>query len=393
MRGLRTGEPNDFSTSYVAARLWLKGENAYDSTKFMPTWVEAGGQAFADRGSPTNTRPAYPPPALPVLTLFAMLPWTAAKWAFTLLACLLFPVTIWSALRLYGISWSSNTGLALTAYAMALAPWHTALAVMSPSAIAIELGIIGAALTKEEASGILIGLSLCLKPQLGLLFLLEQVFSKRWRRAGWAISGLVLISVMSLLRLPPQWIHSYRENLHYFRAPGGVNDFTAANPIRFDLLNLQVILYFLFQNYGLANVISWAIAVALLVVWWRRHADLAALVLIGLLPFYQRIYNAGLVMLAIAWGVAHVREWRGKAALLASAIFLAPGAALFQTLHERRWISDFEWNHSLLINLFLGPEATWAILVLIAILLTAPVRCSGGNFVTGNLVRSHAPSA
>jgi len=372
MRALRTREPNDFSTSYVAARLWLRGNDAYDSTKFMPAWVEAGGQAFADRGSPTNTRPAYPPPALPVLTPFAMLPWTAAKWAFTLLACLLFPVTIWSILRFYGIGWSSSEGLALTAYALALTPWHTALAVMSPSAIAIELGIIGAALAKDEAGGIVTGLSLCWKPQIGLLFLLEQVFSKRWRRAGWAISGLVLISVIALVRLPPQWISSYRENLHYFQTAGGVNDFTAANPIRFDLLNLQVILYFLFQNYGLANVISWAIASALLVVWWRRHTDISVLVLIGLLPFYQRIYNAGLVMLAIAWGFAHLREWRGKGVLFVSAIFLVPGAALLQTLHERRWISDFAWDHSVLINLFLGPEATWAILVLIAILLTVP---------------------
>jgi glycosyl transferase family 87 len=377
MRGLRTREPNDFSTSYVAARLWLKGENAFDSTKFMVTWVAAGGRGFADHSRPTNIRPAYPPPALLVLTPFALLPWTAAKWAFMSLACLLFPATIWSVLRLYGISWSSRPGLALTAYAMALAPWHTALAVMSPSAIAIELAIIGAALTKDEAGGVLTGLSLCLKPQIGLLFLLEQVFSKRWKRAGWAVSWLLVVSVIAVVRLPPQWIDSYHENLQFFQAQGGVNDFTAANPIRFDLLNLQVILYFLLHNYGLANAISWAIAAALLLVWWRRHADLAALVLIGLLPFYQRIYNAGLVVLAIGWAMAHLREWRWKAVLLASAIFLVPGAALLQTLHAQHWISDFEWDRSILINVFFGPEATWAILVLIVIVLTAPVRSGG----------------
>jgi hypothetical protein len=108
-----------------------------------------------------------------------------------------------------------------------------------------------------------------------------------------------------------------------------------------------------------------------LFVWWRNRSGIAALVLIGLLPLYQRTYNAGVIVLAIGWGFAHLREWRGKAVLLTSAPFLIPGAALLQTFHAAHWISEAAWNHNFFINMFLGPQATWAVLLTLAALLTS----------------------
>jgi hypothetical protein len=176
-------------------------------------------------------------------------------------------------------------------------------------------------------------------------------------------------STIAFLRLPAGWLHSYRDNLHYFQAVGGVNDFTTANPIRFDLLNLQVILYFLFRDYRTVNLIAWGVAVLLLLICWRRKAGLAACVLVGLLPFYQRIYNAGLVVLVIGWGLDRIRHWSGKAVLLVSAIFLVPGGALLQRLHQSGRISQFAWEHNIALNLFLGPQATWAVLLLFAVMI------------------------
>ncbi|HEV2697232.1 MAG TPA: glycosyltransferase family 87 protein, partial [Terriglobales bacterium] len=371
VRGFRAVAFNDFSTSYVASRLWLQGSDPYDASLFLQALVAAGGKESAAHGSATSMRPAYPPSMLPIMTLVAALPFGSAAAAFETISLALFAGMLWAVMRIYGFAWVSAPGLVLIAYALALAPWHTALAVLSPSGIAIELAVIGIALSRAESGGVVTGFSLCLKPQVAVCFLVFQLATKQWKRAWWSLATVALSTAVALARMPHGWVNSYHANLHYFQASGGVNDFTTANPIRFDLVNLQVPFYFLFHDDRLANLAAAMVAGTLALLWWRKRGDLAGIVLIGLLPFYQRIYNAGLVVLAIAWGFAHIHERRGKAALFASAVFLIPGGALLQTIHAKGWISDAAWRDNILLNVFLGPQATWAILVIVFLVVSA----------------------
>lgn len=167
---------------------------------------------------------------------------------------------------------------------------------------------------------------------------------------------------------------SYRENLRYFFAIGEVNDFTLRNPSRFELLNLQVIFYYLTRIYRVANILSWLSTAWLVFLWLRRSyrsesAQLATIVLVGLLPVYQRIYNAGVIVLVLPYAISHWSEIRGKLLIAACGVFLIPGTAILQTLHQRHWISDTVWNQSWWFNMFVGPHATWALLGIVAILL------------------------
>ncbi len=374
LRVLRRGDFTDFSGMYVASRQWIAGADPYRYSQFKSTWLAAGGLAFeGNRGSEANLRPAYPPSSLPLLAPFAMFRWERARNLFLLSALAMFPCMLWSALRLEGIHWSSARGLLVCAFALALAPWQAAIAAQSISAQVIELALIGASL-RWAGGGLTTGLALCLKPQLAVWFLLFEMMKKRWPRVLLACGVFGFMSLVAISRMPGGWLDSYRENLRYFFAVGGVNDFTLANPVRFELLNPQVMVYYLTRNYGLANVVIWVLTGCLVFLWTRRRwqsdsAQLATIVLIGLLPVYQRIYNAGVIVAVLPYAISRWAELKGKLLIAACSVFLIPGIAILQTLYRNHWIGDTVWNGSWWFNLLVGPHASWAILAMIAILL------------------------
>jgi glycosyl transferase family 87 len=374
-RAIRQGSFTDFSGMYVASRQWIAGADPYSSSQFKTVWLAAGGEPFlGNRGSQSNVRPAYPPSSLPVLAPFALFRWFTARGLFLFSSLALFPVLLWSVLRLEQVPWGSDEGLLICAFALALAPWHVAIAGQSITAQAIELAVIGCALRSPVGGGLLTGLALCLKPQLAAWFVLFEIAQKRWSRVCAACALFGLVTLVSLSRMPSGWLDSYRENLRYFFIVGGVNDFTTANAIRFDLLNLQVMLYYLLRIYRLANILPWLIVAWFVWAWWRRNyrsdlACLATIVLIGLLPVYQRTYNAGVVILVLPYALCRWPELRGKLLIAACSIFLIPGTAILEILHHRNWISEAVWNESWWLNLIVGPHATWAILGMIGILL------------------------
>ncbi|MBZ5664994.1 MAG: DUF2029 domain-containing protein [Acidobacteriia bacterium] len=375
VRTLQFGSFTDFSGTYVASRQWISGANPYETNQFKQTWVAAGGEPFqGNRGSEANLRPAYPPSALPLLAPFACFRWLTARNLFLVSTVAMFPLLLWSALRLARLHWSDHRALLSCAFGFALAPWHAAIAWQSLSAPAIELAAIGTSLQSEVAGGLVTGLSLCLKPQLAVWFLLFDLAKKRWNRITWAFALFTLVTLVALVRMPSGWLHSYLENLRYFFAIGDVNDFTVHNPDRFELLNLQVIFYYLTRIYRIANILSWLSAAGLVFLWSRRKyqsdsAQLATIVLIGLLPVYQRIYNAGVIVLLLPYAIARWSEIRGKLLLAACSVFLIPGTAILQILYERHRISETVWNQSWWFNLFVGPHATWAVLAIVAILI------------------------
>lgn len=385
VRTLRLGSFTDFSGVYVASRQWISGANPYESSEFKKTWLATGAEPFeGSRGSEINLRPAYPPSTLPVVAPFALLPWLWARDLFLLSAVAMFPLLLRSSLRLGHLPWNSNAGLLSCAFALALFPWHAAIAWQNMSAQAIELAVIGASLRSQVGGGLTTGLALCLKPQLAVWFILFEIAKKRWRRAFLACALFGLMTLLALSRMPSGWLNSYSENLRAFFAVGGVNDFTRDNPVRFELLNLQVIVYCLTGIYRVANTLSWFVAAGLGFLWLRRSyrsdsAQLATIVLIGLLPVYQRIYNAGVIVLVLPYAISLWSEVRGKLLVTACGVFLIPGTAILQTLYRQRWIGGAVWNHNWWFSLFVGPHATWAVLAMVAVLLFWPEETASGK--------------
>jgi Glycosyltransferase family 87 len=109
---------------------------------------------------------------------------------------------------------------------------------------------------KETATGILLGVATCLKPQLGLWFLLYCLLRKRWRVGLVVVTLGALVLTIGVLRLEMSgvlWWQDYLSNARGFAMDNKTVDFTDADPIRFTLINLQVLFHSLLRSTAAAG--------------------------------------------------------------------------------------------------------------------------------------------
>ena len=135
-------------------------------------------------------------------------------------------------------------------------------------------------------------------------------------------------------------MHDYRDNVAYLFGPDGVANFATASAFRFDLVNLQVPFFELSQSIFLANLFTWVV-VGLLAAFWlgllARNKSLrpswqtaGVILLLGLLPVYQRNYNAGFVLIAILWAFQNLRSPLARWIIAVNIVFLVPGQAMLR---------------------------------------------------------------
>lgn len=392
LRAMRGGG-GDFAAPYVAGLRFLRGSNPYSTSDFEADWHAAGARTDAVQNA-SGRRPVYPPSTLLLMGPFSILPWTWALDAYELLCSILYAGLLIRLAARIGPSWNSATRTAFVVYGLALAPVHTGLGVGNVSTLALLLAIFcllfGRA-QKNFRAGMLLGLCLCLKPTAGVFLLFYWLVCQRFRLVSWAIGLVAVISALSLLRMramPAVWVQDYQANLSFLFGPAGVANFTAANGYRFDLLNLQVPLFELTRSVSWANTLSWMIVGILLSLWLlvvlRRGGSLlgtswaapGVLLLLGLLPIYQRNYNAGFVLLAVFWSFEHLHTLTARWILGLGVIFLVPGEALLRRLGEHL---PAPATHGFLMNFLVMPQATWALLAICSLLLFGLWRVEAPN--------------
>ena len=163
-------------------------------------------------------------------------------------------------------------------------------------------------------------------------------------------------------------------------APGAIDDFSTANPLHFQLVNLQAALFdpakpSPYSGRGRGGIrpaaAFWFRAV-------RRDGqigllDLAILTSAALLPVYHRFTDAGLLAVPVAWALSEMEgELRRFAlgCLLLASPFLIPGATMLQEFSGRSEILQTLsrgrlWNWSILSH------ESWLILIICVVLLAA----------------------
>jgi len=383
---------NDFLSPYIQADAWTRGLDPYSPQTLLRLWPPqaahlqfvprevADGSIIAKRGIPT----AYPITSLVLIAPLSWLPWNVAYGLWFAINLALFGIMLSVLVELAGFSYRDTRGGFLIAFVLALAPFHTGFVTGNVALAAVELGVIAVWTARQRhdiATAVLLAVSVGLKPQIGLCFLLYYLVRRRWRIFAGAAALLALLAAVGVLRLGishTPWLGNYLNDNHVLLESGILANFTPVNPMRFGLLNLQVILYSIVGSVGVANHLAELIGVIVLAVWlvlvWRRTSrqdelellDLSAIAVMSLLPVYHRFYDAVLLVLPLCWVFASYRKARLPAilALLLMIPFLIPGGTILQTmqingripsaLSERWWWDTIVMPHEIWALLFLS---------------------------------------
>ena len=395
LRFLQATDFNDFISPYLQSRALVEGLDPYSPEVVVRLWPSgeayrpdfldqdlADGSLMEKRGVPT----AYPPTCLLLLTPLAVLPWPVAHLAWLVITVVLTLGAIWSLLAMSGFERSDWRFYVFLAFALALAPLHTGLA--AGSIVISTVALCGIALSLEQCggemvAGILFGIAVCLKPQIGLPFLAFYLLRRRWRLSGIAAGVFFATALLAMVRLAisgTPWIQNYRLDNKVLLATGMLSDFTERNPIRFGLINLQVLLYVIWHHAMAANVLALAISAALFGVWVflvLRNGSLdvllavSTLVVLSLFPVYHRFYDGFLLILPLGWSL---REFSGpgnklaRGAFLLLLPFLVPGGSALEQLQLSGRIPEAmaqSWYWTGIVM----PHQIWFLLLLSLLLL------------------------
>jgi hypothetical protein len=387
---------NDFLSPYIQADAWTRGLDPYNPQTLLRLWPPqaahlqfvprevADGSIIAKRGIPT----AYPITSLVLVAPLSWLPWNLAYGLWFAINLTLFGLMLSVLVKLAGFSYRDIRGGLLIAFILALAPFHTGFVTGNVALVAVELGVIAVWTARQRhdiATAVLLAVSAGLKPQIGLCFLLYYLVCRRWRIFAGATALLALFAAVGLLRLEGShtpWLGNYLNDNHVLLESGILANFTPINPMRFGLLNLQVILYSIVGSVGEANRLAELIGVVFLGAWLlivlRRRIrqdelellDLSAIAVMSLLPVYHRFYDAVLLVLPLCWVFAAWRKARPAVilALLLMVPFLIPGGTILQTMQTDGRIPSSLAEHWWWDTIVM-PHEIWALFLLSLLLL------------------------
>jgi hypothetical protein len=392
-------EWNDFLSPYIQSRAWISGMDPYSTESFLKFWP-AGKPMFAfvtkdaadgalvfKRGVPSP----YPLTSFVVIAPLALMPWSVSQYVWIGLNLLATILVLCGLLAVSEVSWRDPRAWAFAAFALAVAPLHTGLFTENPIILVLGMGVAAlcaAKFCRASLAALALAVAICLKPQVGLCFLLFFVVQRRCKVvtvASTSSAFMMLVAIARLTTAGTPWLPSYMAASRLVFARGAINDFTAANPIWFHMLNLQVVFYPLLGNQAATSICALFVGVALGVIWLFRAAGrnpgsdpfltLSTLAVISLLPVYHRSYDAALLVIPIAWCIlrASPRTATVRISLALSLLFLTPGGVLITQFAERAHLSAAIGNSWWWRSFVVGHQA-WALLFLAVTLLSAMLK-------------------
>ncbi|MDE3186529.1 MAG: DUF2029 domain-containing protein [Acidobacteriota bacterium] len=349
-------ESTDFIPVYSGVRCLLHGCNPYSIPDLNQQFLGSGGREndLRQAGGWQNESPLYPPSTLVTLLPLGLLPFPAAKIAWSLLSGGLFIVAVWLVLSLCR---PPHQWLTTLLAALFLLINGQIVRLGQPSGFAISLLAISVALFMRRGSPLLaaclLALSLAVKPQIGGLIAVYLLAHKAHRRyAGLAVAaalGLFLLGALILHMRPgsAHWVADLRTSITASMQPGQVN---APDAPDVGVANLAGITSPVFAGRRRANLIAIGIFLLLAAAWAvgaaRDTEDpeaailaLGALSALSLLPVYHRQYDSALLLLSMPSLLVILERRRVLGAIIACLTF--PAGALFPGI-----LGEFLWTHA-----------------------------------------------
>jgi len=393
---------NDFISPYIQSIAWIHGQDPYSSqnlVRFWPTGVpmpkfvlreSVDNRLVELRGVPSP----YPPTSFVLLAPLALFPWKAALSVWIGISIVALAGMLVTVASVAGIRLSVMRGWVFLALCLGLAPLHTGLATANPAIVGVALSVVAlwlAGRKQDSLAGVLIAGSICLKPPIGLCFVFFYLLSRRWKIVFTTCAVVALFTLVAVGRLwlsGDPWVGSYRMVAQHLFASGSINDFTSANPVWFQMVNLQGPLYEITGNPAVAKISALLVGILLLMLWTFMHLSVAnpvndllavgALTVLSLLPVYHRFYDASLLIVPIAWALSPRSALSSRVFALTIVLvspFLIPGAALLSLISDRLGIQQQTLFGRWWSALVIGHEAWF--LVLLSLLLLHAMRRSG----------------
>jgi hypothetical protein len=223
----------------------------------------------------------------------------------------------------------------------------------------------------------LITLSLCLKPTLAPAILIYLLVRRLWISLALTIAlGSLSAGVYFLLKPDSAWFTTLRANIDFLFI-FGVASLQAQNLTSSDLLDLQLPAFLLTHNTAAATGIAMLVTIALGVLWFRKAEyfsptldgqllNLSTLLVLGLLPFYQRFYSATLLLLPVLWALRNLALPRARWSLALCCVFLVNTSVLPRLLNVHLSSTNLS---SRLPDALITAHLNWIILALVLLLL------------------------
>jgi hypothetical protein len=305
----------DFTPLYLAAGAWVKGLNPYDYTSFREIWNVSGGKP---NGIPdARIFPImYPISIFPLLAPLTLLGWPKAKIIWLLINQIALFGQLAALLKLSKIKYNDSRALLLFGGAIVLSPVHTAIALGQPiilTTFCAVLSLLAATEDRKFPAAILLGLSVALKANVGIFFLLFYGINRQWHIVRSSFFVIIIIGVIGISRLGWEnltWLNTWQENIQSSYSPGSINDPTGNNPKNHQFLNLDYPLHTMIKSrlgvHGIVILIT-SIGVYFIFRGIRTSKDffndlygLNVITLFGLLPIYHRFCDASILTLLLA---------------------------------------------------------------------------------------------
>ncbi len=376
---------NDYTSTYVGAKAWMKGLNPYSNDVFWSLWKDPSGQP-QDEVESIGSRTPYPWTCFLILAPFSLLGPVAANIAVGLSFSALILLSIWLLSSLPALASDAPRRWLFIALCLALSPFHSGLGQVNISMGAIAfvfLSFWAASKNKPAQAGLFCALSVCLKPPIGAFLAVFYLLKRQWREFGIAVgvsAALTAIAVGRLQIAGVPWLSAYLANSKLVLTDP-LNVMTDVNLKRFQMVNLQVLWYAITHSERVANFLALAVGAAFflaLAYALSRNKEMrlapleiSALVVVSLLPIYHRFYDASLLALPLLWALSpETPKLNRRLALFLLIPFAVPGAWALENLQNAgrlpvRLTDQWWWTPVVLSH------QVWALLALSSLLVAA----------------------
>lgn len=368
---------SDFAELYASSWLWRQDRNPYDPSLAASALSQVAGgsrQVFL-----VNV-----PTSLALVAPFTLLPWGWANFLFVVLGLAGIVVTVLFVLRVQGpLHWGLDTALSIV-FVLSFSPLRIAFQWGNVVLLVLPLAILVMDLAerkKDLQAGILLGLAICLKPQIGFWLFAYYLLRARFKIVGASLGTSLAVTATFFLHPIPlsSLISSCRANMDYWFAPGGLYGFTEG-AVTWLLLRTQTIFYWILHGPAAADwmahllFLSGAAAWAILVLRHGRRIPsslaISALWALSFVSLYHSLPDVSVFTLAL--GDAFPRSRTNWTRLQKSIcglllVMMLPERSIFLFLqhHISKAIRTSWWW-----DLFLTRYLVWVLLVLsIALLL------------------------